>query len=97
MAKSVEESFMIKNINARNLREGDWLYHDLKIGKKVIKASFEGLSKKDIELIQKHYKNKKKIVVKEGIPFVPVFLIIFILFLFLRNSSWELILRMLGF
>lgn len=85
-AKSIEESNMIKKIPVKELREGDWLYKDVKIGKKVINANWDGLNKEDIELISKKY---KQIEIKEGIPFIPVFLITFVIWIFLRNSSWQ--------
>jgi len=80
-AKSVEEACMIKNVNAKELTEGDWLYKDLKFsGKKtrLVKATWEGLSMKEISQIKKHYGKNKKIKIKQGIPFVPVFLISFL-------------------
>lgn len=94
MAKTVEEIFMIKSLSVKDLREGDWLYEDLKIGKRIIKKDFEGLSKKDIDFIRKNY--RKNVVIKEGIPFVPVFFIAFVLFLLLRNSSWHFIVNFFG-
>jgi prepilin signal peptidase PulO-like enzyme (type II secretory pathway) len=42
----------------------------------LIKAKADGLSKKDIMLIKKR---KLKVWIKEGIPYIPVFLIAFIL------------------
>lgn len=73
-AKSVESCCMIVKIPTRNLREGDWLFKNLKIGKKTIKANWEGLENSEIKLIKKHF---KEVQVKQGIPFVPVFLISF--------------------
>ncbi len=91
-AKAVDESCMIKKVNTKNLSEGDWLYSDLKIGNRKIKATWEGLSKKDIVVIRKHY---KKIKIKQGIPFSPAFLIsmmiLFLLYLLnikLWNPFW---------
>lgn len=55
---------------------GDWLYEEVKIGKKNIKPYWEGLSEKEVELIRK---SNKKVLIKQGIPFVPGFLIAFIL------------------
>lgn len=77
--KSVDEACMIKKIKAKDLREGDWLYKDIRIGRKIIKANWDGLSKKDINLIQK---KNKSILIRQGIPFVPVFLISFLIILF---------------
>ena len=74
-AKSVDEGCMIKTVEVDKLTEGDWLYEPVKIGKgKKINPYWEGLSSKDIEKKKKHY---KKVKIKEGIPFVPVFLISF--------------------
>ena len=67
---------MIKKVSPRDLTEGDWLFKDIRIGKKTIKADFNGLSKKDISTLRKY---RKGVYVKYGIPFVPVFLIAFIL------------------
>ena len=71
-AKSIDESCMVKKVKVNQLSEGDWLYKNLKIGKKIIKANWDGLDKKDIKQIKKYY---KEIKIKQGIPFVPVFLI----------------------
>ncbi len=91
-AKAVDESCMVKEVKTNQLSEGDWLYNDLKIGKKKIKTTWEGLSKKDIRAIKKRY---RKIKIKQGIPFTPVFLmsmiILFLLYLLgikLWNSFW---------
>jgi Flp pilus assembly protein protease CpaA len=79
-AKSVEEGSMIYNVEVSELTEGDWLYKDIQVGKKTIEAKWEGLSKAEIMLIRKKL---KKVKIKRGIPFVPVFLISFVLLLFL--------------
>jgi len=79
--KAVENVALIKNIKTEKLTEGDWLAHPVKIKGRVISAKL-GLTKKDIEFLKKH---KKEIAVKEGIPFVPVFLLAFILSLLIGN------------
>ena len=79
-AKSVEEACMIKKVAAKNLTVGDWLYQDVRIGKRTIKANWEGLSDKEIKLIKKH---KKSVLIKQGIPFVPVFLNSFLVLIYL--------------
>lgn len=71
-AKSIDESCMIKKINVKELGEGDWLYKDIKIKKELIKARWEGLSKEEIILL---IKAKKNVLIRQGIPFSPVFLI----------------------
>lgn len=75
-AKSIDEVCMIKKVNSKELREGDWLYSDLKAGKNIIKATWDGLTKRDIKEIAKRY---KEIKIRQGIPFSPVFLISMIL------------------
>lgn len=79
-AKAVEEGIMVSYTDVSKITEGDWLYKDVKIGKKLIKAKWEGLSKDEIKLIKKKF---KKVKIKRGIPFVPVFLISFVAFLLL--------------
>ncbi len=79
-AKSVDEACMIKNIGVNKLTEGDWLYKSVKVGKKEIKANWDGLTKKDIALLQKH---KKNVLIRQGIPFTPSFLISFLVLIFL--------------
>lgn len=70
--KALEKS-MIYLIPPHKLTEGDWLEENIKINSKItIKKSVHGLSYKDIELLKKY---NKPAVIKQGIPFVPAFLI----------------------
>ena len=78
-AKAIDDTCLIKTLNVKELEEGDWLHKDLKLGKKVIKMNWEGLNKKEIKEIQKKY---KKIKIRQGIPFVPTFLISFLVFVY---------------
>jgi hypothetical protein len=80
-AKALEGVFMMKTISGKELREGDWLAHDVKVGKGVVKADWDGLSLKSIRLM----KNLKKVDIKEGLPFVPAFLIAYISYVFLKE------------
>jgi Flp pilus assembly protein protease CpaA len=89
--KGVDET-MKKNVNPKNLMEGDWLYHDVKVGNKSIKSNWGGLTEDDIELLQKR---NKPVLIKKGISFGPVFLIGFLLLIYfyfinpiLWNSFW---------
>ena len=83
-SKAIDQSAMIRKRRVSLLREGDWLYRDVKVGSKVVKSDWEGLSKEEIKLL-----NKKggKVLVREGLAYVPVFLISFIVWLFLINSE----------
>lgn len=90
-AKSVEQSCMFKKVKPDELTEGDWVEDDIKIGRKKIYSKKElGVSKKHIALLKKYYSRGKirKITVKEGIPFVPSFLIAYAVTLFF--GSWFL-------
>lgn len=83
--RAVENSCMVKIKRGRDLREGDWLNKEVKIGKKVLKPSWEGLSKEDIKLLK-----NRKVEVKEGIPFLPAFLLAYLVFVYLWYSSFNL-------
>jgi len=70
------------------LTEGDWIEQNVKIGKTTIKKSVHGLSLKEIKLLKKY---KKSILIKEGIPFTPAFLItLMIMALFFLTSKLPL-------
>jgi len=89
-AKAVDESCMVKKIKTSQLTEGDWLYKNMKIGKKTIKASWDGLKKREIKQLRKKY---KIILIRYGIPFSSVFLISFLILIYiwktgLWNSLW---------
>ncbi|MDD5700256.1 MAG: prepilin peptidase [Candidatus Nanoarchaeia archaeon] len=88
-AKSTEESCMKKNTAPKLLREGDLLYSDVKLGKKLIKAEWGGLSKEEIKLLQRR---NKLVMIKHGIAFSIVFLISLLLLIyiyFINTSLWN--------
>jgi len=88
-AKAIEKATMYKRISIEKARIGDWLVENIIIEKELIlKSKPEGLSKGDIQTLKK---NKiKSILIKEGIPFIPPFLIATILTL-LRSKLLFLI------
>jgi hypothetical protein len=76
--KSVEKVCMQKYVKPSELTEGDWIVENIVIKKKVIASPKDlGVSKKQIEQLIKLYKEGKvkKVLIKEGIPFVPSFLL----------------------
>ncbi len=79
-AKSIEESCMIKSVNSGQLTIGDWLYENVKVKGKLIRPNWEGLNEKELALLQK---TKKKIKIKQGIPFTPSFLLAFIVLIWI--------------
>lgn len=86
-AKAVDEACMIKKIKTSQLTEGDWLYKNTKVGKKTIKATWDGLKKREIKQLRKKY---KIILIRYGIPFSSVFLISFLILIYLwKTSLWN--------
>lgn len=77
------DSCMIKLVSWNELQEGDWIVSDIKIGNKFIRSRANGLSEEEVKLLMKI---KRKVFVKYGVPFAPVFLISFLVmvFFFLR-------------
>ncbi|MFC1685811.1 prepilin peptidase [Nanoarchaeota archaeon] len=86
--RTVEKSCLIKLVSPSELTEGDWLYKNVRLKNKVIKAGFAGLNKREISLIRKA---NKKVYIKYGIPFIPVFLIAFLITIFFDNLFLYLI------
>lgn len=78
-AKSLENVSMKRYIKTSELREGDWLFSDVKVGKKVFKKSWDGLTAEDIKYMKKF---NKRVFIKDGIPYAPSFLFALILFEF---------------
>ncbi len=81
--KIIEEKFMIKSVFPKNLSEGDWISQKFKVKNKFLVPNVHGLSMKELEFIKKNY--SKKVKIKEGLPFVPVFLISLIISLIFGN------------
>ncbi|MBW2977624.1 A24 family peptidase [Candidatus Woesearchaeota archaeon] len=80
--KSVEKVAMLKLVDPKELTEGDWIAKPIVINKKKIAGPKDlGISKKQIkELIAYKKKGKiKQVLIKIGIPFVPSFLVAFII------------------
>ena len=86
-AKSIEEASMIVRIKTSALREGDWLYKRIKIGNKYIEPNWDGLSKEEINKIKRKH---KFVQIKQGIAFVPVFLVSFIIYFLFYKSLYIL-------
>lgn len=84
--KGLEKSMIILT-SPKDLLEGDWLEKDVKVGAKVIKKSVHGLSKEDISILKRA---RRKVYVRQGIPFSPAFLISFLFMVFFFLSLGEL-------
>src|SRR3989339_635282 len=72
------DSCMIKLVSWNELQEGDWIVGDMMIGKRLIRSRANGLTADEVKLLKKM---KRKVFVKYGVPFAPVFLISFLFFM----------------
>ena len=80
--KSIEESCMYQKVKPEELTEGDWVVKDIIIDNKFICGPKTlGVELKHIRKLKELYKEKKidKIIIKTGIPFIPSFLVAFII------------------
>lgn len=87
-AKTIDDVLLVKDIKTSKLEEGDWLYKNLKIGKKIIRPIWGGLTKRQIREIRRKF---SVIKIKEGIPFVPVFLKSFLVFVYFYVGNVSLL------
>jgi len=86
--RAVEQSCMLRYIKPTQLTEGDWIAEDVIVQKKRIAGPKDlGVTKEQITQLQSIYKKGKlkKVLVKDGIPFVPSFLIAFFIVLMYGN------------
>jgi Flp pilus assembly protein protease CpaA len=81
-SKGLEKVSMIKTVSGKELREGDWLVENVYVGKKLIRADWDGLSAEEVGLMSK----LKRVKIKDGLPFAPAFLIAFLAYFFLRTK-----------
>ena len=82
--QAVEKTSMIKLLPVGMLTEGDWIVKDVIVkNKKICGPKDLGISLEQIKQLKKL--NVKKVLVKEGMPFVPVFLISFVVSLIWGN------------
>jgi Flp pilus assembly protein protease CpaA len=93
ISKSVDESCMIKKMKTSELTEGDWLYQSIAIKGEKINANWSGLNAAEINLLKK---NKKEVLIRQGIQFAPVFLISFVLtFVLFKIGVFEILFRLI--
>jgi len=86
--KAVESSSMIKSTRPENLTEGDMLAKEIKIKNMKIMPCVHGLSLREIALLRKA---GKPVLIKQGLPFVPVLLAAIILSLLFGDLLMSLI------
>jgi len=94
--KVFESVVMHKYVEPSDLTEGDWIVKEIKInGEYICGPKDLGIEKEQIRKLIKFKKlgKIKKVLIKEGIPFVPSFFLAFVITLLYGNF----ILRILGF
>lgn len=90
--KAVENGCFIKKYKVSQLREGDWVMDEIKINnKKIYSPSEPGITNEQIKQLKK---SNKTYTVKEGIPFIPAFLIAFLTSYFLKVEIVNLFLQL---
>ena len=92
--KAVENACMLKYVKPQKLTEGDWIAKDVKVNGKFITGPKDlGIEKKNIKKLIEFYKRGKikKILIKEGIPFVPSFFVAYIVTLIYGNLVFLII------
>ena len=92
--KAIEKSAMYKLVEPSRLTEGDWIVKDIYVNNQYICGPKDlGIEKKQIKkLIEFYRKGKvKKILIKEGIPFVPSFFIAFVVTFVIGNPMMFLL------
>jgi len=92
--KAVEKTCMIKKVEPGKLTEGDWIVKKVMVdGKYICGPKDLGIEKKQIRELVKLYKlgKIKKILIKEGIPFVPSFLVAYVVSLVWGNILFWLV------
>ncbi len=82
--KVIEKKCMFRKISVNKLTEGDWITNNIYHGKKLIyNKNSPGVAKEQISIIKKL--RIKYLIIKEGIPFIPAFLLSFIFSIIFGN------------
>jgi len=82
--KAVEKTVLIRKVPISVLTEGDWVLSTIKHkGKLICSEKDLGISKKQINQLKRF--KIKSVIMKEGIPFIPGFLIAYITTLLVGN------------
>ena len=93
LSKAIEKSCFIKDQRPSLLEEGDWLIDPVIVkGKRLAGPEDPGITKKQIAAIQSAAKKRliKTVRIKEGIPFIPNFLITFTVTLLWGNIVFQM-------
>ncbi len=85
--ESVEQTSFFKDVAIGKLTEGDWLAEDVFVeGKRVVKSTTLGMKELSTLNRLKTEGKLKTVLIKEGLPFVPSFLLAYLLVKF--GGEW---------
>ena len=94
ISRTIEKTCMIKMLSVKKLTEGDWIVEDVLVdGKRICGPKDLGISEKQIKEL--HKLKVREVKVKEGIPFIPGFLLGYIIVIIFGNWLQTLILSLL--
>ena len=82
---AVEDSCFLQRKKIPDVTEGDWLAEEVVVGNEVI-VTKRTIEKTHLQKLQKFYREKKltSVLIKEGVPFVPSFLLGFITLILIK-------------
>ena len=89
---AVEKTCFYRKVLPEHLAEGDWLAEPVQSNGKII-IKKKALETQEIFQLQKHMRGKK-VLIKDGVPFVPSFLLAFLLFWWMTAqgiSLWSIL------
>ena len=86
-AHAVDQVCMVVRRKPEHLLIGDWLVADVRVAHTLIRATHQGLTAQEIRLLRKA---KKSVVIRQGIPFVPVFFLSYLLMVCAVFFEWNL-------
>ncbi len=90
LMKSIEDTAFLKKVSVERLAEGDWIAKAVKVKYRIVCSPADfGVSKKQIAELKKLM--VRTVWIKEGIPFIPSFLIAFIASLTVGNVLLEIL------
>ncbi len=73
--KIIQDTCFIKEIKAKELTLGDWIVKKTRIGNYELKPRKTGANEEDLRKVKK---SNKKILIKEGVPLAPAFLLAYL-------------------
>ncbi|MBI4983756.1 hypothetical protein HZC32_03870, partial [Candidatus Woesearchaeota archaeon] len=90
---TAEDSCFTRKVEVKQLTEGDWLAEDVIAGERIVMKK-KTLEKEDVaKLLQvRQEKKPERVLIREGIPFIPSFLLAYLVLVFgssIFNWAWK--------